>query len=93
YADLPGTLMAGNYGPASKMRTAIAAATPNLPWARIGAPTVVDHDGSGTSSATPQVAAAAAIWLADSAHSAGLPEDWRRVEAIRHALFASARGG
>ncbi|MGC7995731.1 hypothetical protein, partial [Salmonella enterica] len=36
---------------------------------------------------------AAAIWLADSAHSAGLPEDWRRVEAIRHALFASARGG
>lgn len=93
YADLPGTLMAGNYGPASKMRTAIAAATPNLPWARIGAPTVVDHDGSGTSSATPQVAAAAAIWLADSAHSAELPEDWRRVEAIRYALFASARGG
>jgi hypothetical protein len=31
YADLPPKRMAGNYGPGSKMRTAIAAYTPNVP--------------------------------------------------------------
>ena len=55
--------MSGNYGPDSKMDTAIAAFTPNIPWAEIGAPDVIDWDGQGTSSATPQVAAAAALWL------------------------------
>ena len=38
--------------------------TPNVPWLQIGCPNVVDMDGAGTSSATPQVAAAAALWLA-----------------------------
>ena len=36
YADLGVSLMAGNYGPPGKMRTAIAAYTPNVPWARFG---------------------------------------------------------
>jgi len=63
YANLPMNRMAGNYGPNSKMRTAIAAYTPNVPWARFGEPTVVDFDGNGTSAATPQVAAAAALWI------------------------------
>jgi subtilisin family serine protease len=49
YANLPPQRMAGNYGPASKMRTAIAAYTPNVPWARFGEPAIVDFDGSGTS--------------------------------------------
>ena len=63
YADLGIRLMAGNYGPDSKMKTAVAAATPNVPWARLGCSDIVDLDGAGTSAATPQVAAAAALWL------------------------------
>ena len=54
YADLDLTLTAGNYGPDSKMQTAVAAYTPNIPWARFGEPDVVDFDGAGTSAATPQ---------------------------------------
>jgi subtilisin family serine protease len=94
YADLPINVMAGNYGPGRKMKTAMAAATPNVPWARIGCPTTVDLDGGGTSSATPQVAAAAARWIAR--HRAALdayPEPWMRVEAARRALFEAARTG
>lgn len=93
YADLAPNLMAGNYGPDSKMATAVAAYTPNTPWARMGCPAIIDHDGAGTSSATPQVAAAAALWLqANRAAAAAYPEGWMRVEAIRQALFASASG-
>ncbi len=83
--------MQGNWGPASKMATAMAAFTPNMPWAELGAPTIVDLDGAGTSSATPQIAAAAALWL--SHHRAKVAEyehPWQRVEAVRHALFSSA---
>ena len=63
YADLPRLIMAGNYGPQSKMATALAAYTPNVPWARLGCDQLVDHDGRGTSSATPQIASAAALWI------------------------------
>lgn len=92
YADLDFPKMAGNYGPENKMRTALAAYTPNIPWARLGCPQIVDEDGAGTSAATPQIAAAAAIWIqqnldAWNAYSQG----WMRVEAVRNALFASAR--
>jgi Subtilase family len=92
YADLPLTVMAGNYGPASKMATAIAGFTPNTPWARLGCEQTVDHDGRGTSAATPQVASTAALWIQKfkpqwEAYSQG----WMRVEAVRDALFGSAR--
>ena len=63
YADLAPRLMAGNYGPPGKMKTAVAAFTPNVPWAHFGASGIVDFDGNGTSAATPQVAAAAALWI------------------------------
>ena len=93
YADLGDGRMAGNYGPDRKMATAVAAFTPNVPWARIGCAEVVDLDGAGTSAATPQVAAAAALWLhthrdALKAYPDGKP--WLRVEAVRKALFEKA---
>ncbi|MGE0725727.1 MAG: S8/S53 family peptidase, partial [Alphaproteobacteria bacterium] len=94
YADLGLTTMAGNYGPASKMATALAAFTPNAPWPRFGCRDIVDLNGAGTSSATPQVAAAAALWI--QKHRAAwqaYPQGWMRVEAVRKALFESARTG
>lgn len=81
----------GNYGPPSAMRTAMAAYTPNTTWAEIGCDRVIDRDGSGTSSATPQIAAAAALWLQQ--HGANIPRDWRRVESVRKALFDAAEKG
>ncbi|MBI4903590.1 MAG: S8 family serine peptidase [Acidobacteria bacterium] len=92
YADfLDATKMAGCYGPDSKMDTAVAAYTPNAPWARLACPDLVDFDGRGTSSATPQVAAAAACWL--QLHREAVkqyPEKWMRAEAARRALFSTA---
>ncbi|WP_269529122.1 S8 family serine peptidase [Anaeromyxobacter dehalogenans] len=91
YFGLPTGKMQGCWGPPGKMATALAAFTPNMPWAEMGAPQVVDMNGAGTSSATPQIAAAAALWIA--AHRPALQalaEPWRRVEAVRHALFTSA---
>jgi len=91
YADLAPRLMAGNYGPDDKMSTAISASTPNTPRARMGCPATIDLDGSGTSSATPQVAAAAALWIQVHRDAVeAYPAGWMRVEAIRRALFQSA---
>jgi hypothetical protein len=50
---------------------------------------VVSLRGAGTSSATPQVAAAAALWLQHHPSPTNI-ERWQRVEALRHALFTSA---
>jgi hypothetical protein len=91
YAGLDFGTMQGNYGPQSKMETAIGAYTPNVPWAQIDCGKIVDMDGAGTSAATPQVAAAAALWLAEYFDEVmNYPEPWMRVEAVRHALFTAA---
>ena len=74
------------------MRTALSAWTPNVPWARFGCPDTVDQDGGGTSSATPQIAAAAALWLQRNQAALAGHAGWQRVEAVRQALFASAAG-
>jgi Subtilase family len=86
--DLPGT-MSGNWGPHDKMRTALAAYTPNIPWAEFGCPDVVSEDGAGTSAATPQIAAAAALWLL--VNGSKFPKDWHRAEAVRQALLQTAK--
>src|SRR5262245_33682527 len=89
YADLEGaSTLEGSFGPPSAMKAAIAAYTPNIPWAVFGCEAAVRLNGEGTSSATPQVAAAVALWF--EKYKNELPRDWRRVEAVRNALFSTA---
>jgi hypothetical protein len=94
YHGLKAGALQGSWGPPRAMRSAVAACTPNVPWAELGCPDLVSMNGSGTSTAAPQVAAAAALYLqahADTLFDPGrYSEPWMRVEAVRHALFASA---
>lgn len=80
--------MQGCFGPESVMDNAMSAFTPNIPWAAMGCSGLVNPDGAGTSSATPQCAAAAALWL--QKHRPNPAEKWKVVEAVRHALFSTA---
>ena len=86
--------MQGCWGPESRMKKALAAYTPNTPWA--SHPMTFLRSGGGTSSATPQVAAAAAIWIAyyrEDLEAKGYykpGQQWKKVEAVRKALFKSA---
>ncbi len=84
--------MEGNWGPEELMGTAITAYSPNIPWSVIGCKSAVDMDGSGTSAATPQAAAAAALYIQKNYAALHAPavQPWQRVEAVRQALFASA---
>lgn len=85
-------IMQGNFGPHSKMATAMAGFTPNVPWPKFGCPEAVGLHGSGTSSATPQIAAAAALWILKHRKMLeAYPEPWMRGEAVRQALFEAAR--
>lgn len=86
--------MQGSWGPASRMTKALAAYTPNTPWASSKYKFL--RSGGGTSSATPQVAAAAALYIAyhrEELEKKGYyneGEQWKKVEAVRHALFNAA---
>jgi Subtilase family len=79
----------GSWGPDSCMTQAIAAYTPNIPWPIYHCKDKIRMNGEGTSSATPQIAAAVALWY--ERYKNVLPRDWRRVEAVRNALFTSAK--
>jgi hypothetical protein len=87
YIGLQGVLE-GCFGPDSVMKAAVAAYTPNIPWARFGCKDIVRLNGEGTSSATPQVAAAVALWF--EKNKKVLPRNYQRVEAVRKALFDTA---
>lgn len=83
--------MQGNYGPRTLMRTAMSAFTPNTPWATFQSPDAVSLQGAGTSSATPQIAAAAAIYWKKYHDELIMLEGWQQVEVIRQALFTTAQ--
>jgi Subtilase family len=81
--------MEGCYGPERHMTKALSAFTPNTPWAS-GGKSTIKFSGAGTSSATPQIAAAAAIYYRKHHAELDQLQPWQRVEAIRNALFRSA---
>jgi len=81
--------MEGCYGPELHMAKALSAFTPNTPWAS-GSASTIKFSGAGTSSATPQIAAAAAIYYRKYHAQLDQLLPWQRVEAIRNALYLSA---
>lgn len=86
------TIMEGNYGPSFLMKNAIAAFTPNVFWATYHYNNIVGIRGDGTSSATPQIAAAAALYyIKNYEQLESLPQKWMRVEAIKKAIFNTAK--
>lgn len=85
-------VMEGNWGPKYKMKTAVTAYTPNIPWAVIGTQYKFRRTGGGTSAATPQIAATAALFLQKN-HTKLKQEGylpWQIVEATRNAIFDGA---
>ncbi|HET6559848.1 MAG TPA: S8/S53 family peptidase [Prolixibacteraceae bacterium] len=81
--------MQGCFGPSRHMSHALAAFTPNTPWASVETNTI-RFSGAGTSSATPQIAAAAAIYYKKYHNELDRLLPWQRVEAVRNALYHSA---
>jgi subtilisin family serine protease len=87
-----GENMQGNFGPEKAMTSALAGYTPNLAWAANNQKYKFSKAGGGTSSATPQIAAAAALWIAfnrKSLKDKGYTGTWKQAEAVRQALFAA----
>jgi hypothetical protein len=78
----------GSWGPDSCMTEAIASYTPNIPWP-IYKTDQIRENGEGTSAATPQVAAAVALWY--EKYKQVQLSGWQRVEAARNALFQTAK--
>lgn len=77
-----------NYGPPSMMSWAMAGFSPNVPWPRIDCPNTIDLNGNGTSASTPQIAAAAALWMQQNGHK--YPRTRVRVSACMRALTSTA---
>lgn len=82
--------MQGNFGPLKVMGKAIAAFTPNVAWAVYQSKNIVSINGAGTSSATPQIAAAAALYYQRHHDQLEQMEGWQRIEAIRRAMYSTA---
>jgi hypothetical protein len=92
-------MMRGSYGPDSVMDHTIAAYSPNIPFARFTSASdpldQIDLDGGGTSAATPQVAAAGALWLQRHRDEEPLRgnnwHSWQKTENVYRALAGSAK--
>jgi hypothetical protein len=92
-------MLRGSYGPDSVMDHTIAAYSPNIPFARFSKASdpldQVDLDGAGTSAATPQVAAAGALWLQrhrdEEPLKGPLWRSWQKTEQVYRALSGSAK--
>jgi subtilisin family serine protease len=89
--------MQGNHGPESAMKTALAAYTPNTTWATLNdKENPFSLKGGGTSSATPQIAAAAALYIVNYRQEIETllkdqpTQKWKKVEMVKNALFSSA---
>lgn len=89
-----------SYGPAEVLKTTLAGYTPNVPWfnRKDGedgpAPVYFGLAGAGTSCATPQVAAAAALYIqkySKELNQLAGKDKWKKVEIVREALFQSAK--
>ncbi|MBL0081893.1 MAG: hypothetical protein IPP37_05450 [Saprospiraceae bacterium] len=77
--------------PVDAMRTAIAAYTPNLLWFSLEKEPYFQKSGGGTSSATPQVAAAAALYIWKYRDQVEIKREiGREQKIVRQALFRSA---
>lgn len=88
-----GEFMQGNWGPEKAMKKAVAGYTPNLAWATESDDYRFSRAGGGTSSATPQVAATFALWIAhnrEKLKAKSLAGTWKQVEAARKAVFSTA---
>ncbi len=82
----------GSFGPDSVMDHTMAAYSPNIAAQRgtkDGAPDELMVDFSGTSAATPQLAAAAALWSQMYRKDPRLNEPWMRAEGVYEALLMS----
>lgn len=93
-----GEYMQSCYGPKSALPSTIAAYSPNITWFNQmensnGKTSYYVRSGGGTSSATPQVAAAAALYIQkykDELSNLKGKNAWKKVEIVRQALFRSA---
>lgn len=82
-------VMMGNWGPEAVMYKAVGAYTPNVPWARMMPAGGFSRAGAGTSSATPQIAATAALYI-EKNKNYEFTQSWHRVEAARMAILETA---
>lgn len=92
-----GKYMQSCYGPQSALPTTVAAYTPNISW--FDRTPGSKHNeyykktGGGTSSATPQIAAAAALYIQKHKHDLSKYNGstaWKKAEIVRQAIFNSA---
>ncbi len=94
-----GKYMQTCYGPQSALPTSLAAYTPNITWFHQkekqpdGSISYYVKAGGGTSSATPQIAAAAALYVQKYKKELSKYQGknaWKKAEIVRKALFLSA---